>query len=85
MKITAIKINNFIGIDEFNYNPTTNTYTLKAGIPTDVGFDPKPGFLKLVDLNGDGVINPLDRTVIGNGIPDFIGVLTILSPIRDCR
>jgi len=67
------KSNGLYQVDEFNYNPTNNTYTLKSGIPVDVGFDAKPGFLKLVDLNGDGVINPLDRTVIGNGIPNFIG------------
>lgn len=31
-----------------------------------------PGGLKLVDVNGDGVIDPNDRTVIGNPYPDFI-------------
>ncbi len=32
----------------------------------------KPGTRILKDLNGDGVINDLDRTVIGNPNPDFI-------------
>jgi TonB-dependent starch-binding outer membrane protein SusC len=31
-----------------------------------------PGGLKLVDVNNDGVIDPSDRTVIGNPYPDFI-------------
>jgi TonB-dependent starch-binding outer membrane protein SusC len=31
-----------------------------------------PGGLKLVDVNGDGVLDPNDRTVIGNPYPDFI-------------
>ncbi len=31
----------------------------------------KPGDFKYADINGDGVINPDDRTVIGNPIPNF--------------
>ena len=33
----------------------------------------RPGFMKLKDLNGDGVINADDRKVIGNALPDFQG------------
>ena len=32
-----------------------------------------PGEIKLADLNGDGVITPDDRKIIGNGVPDFYG------------
>ncbi len=32
-----------------------------------------PGEIKLNDLNGDGVITPDDRKVLGNGVPDFYG------------
>jgi TonB-linked SusC/RagA family outer membrane protein len=32
----------------------------------------QPGDLKFVDVNGDGVISPLDRTYIGSPIPKFI-------------
>lgn len=32
-----------------------------------------PGEIKLNDLNGDGVITPEDRKIIGNGVPDFYG------------
>lgn len=35
----------------------------------------KPGDLRYADLNTDGQINDLDRTVIGNGNPDFFGGL----------
>lgn len=35
----------------------------------------KPGDLRYADLNNDGAINDLDRTVIGNGNPDFFGGL----------
>ncbi|MEM8765256.1 MAG: TonB-dependent receptor [Bacteroidota bacterium] len=34
-----------------------------------------PGALRIVDINGDGLITPDDRTVIGNAIPDFYGGL----------
>ena len=32
-----------------------------------------PGIIKLKDLNGDGIVNELDRTVIGNANPKFTG------------
>lgn len=35
-----------------------------------------PGYVKYKDLDGDGVITTADRTVIGNGQPDFYGGLT---------
>ena len=38
---------------------------------------PEPGDLKFTDLNLDGVINDLDRTIIGKPIPDFIYSLNL--------
>ncbi len=35
----------------------------------------RPGDFRYADLNTDGAINDLDRTVIGNGIPKFFGGL----------
>ena len=40
-----------------------------ASSPKMAGTNPKAGDLKYKDLNGDGVINADDRTVIGNSIP----------------
>jgi len=37
--------------------------------PKQNGVIPQPGDLKFSDLNGDGVINELDRTIIGKTIP----------------
>jgi TonB-dependent starch-binding outer membrane protein SusC len=34
--------------------------------------DTRPGDVRFADLNGDGVINNLDRTHLGNPFPDFI-------------
>jgi TonB-linked SusC/RagA family outer membrane protein len=64
--------------DDFaSYNPTSNSYTLKEGIPnasSTVGNTSiRPGFLKLKDLNGDGLINSQDRTIIGNTLPKHQG------------
>ena len=52
---------------------------LKPGI-VDItehyGKSVEPGVVKYKDINGDGKITPDDRTVIGNGQPDFFGGMT---------
>ena len=59
------------------YDPVTNTYALQDGVPnagSTVGNSSiRPGFLKLKDLNGDGIINSQDRMVIGNTLPKHQG------------
>jgi TonB-dependent starch-binding outer membrane protein SusC len=35
-----------------------------------------PGTYRFVDMNGDGRINDSDRTILGNGLPDWTGGLT---------
>lgn len=63
--------------DFASYNPVTKTYTLKEGVPNSGGTVGntalRPGFLKLKDLNSDGVINSKDRTIIGNALPKHQG------------
>lgn len=44
---------------------------LASPVSTINGGGAKPGDLKYKDLNGDGVVNNLDRTNIGNPTPDF--------------
>ena len=65
----------FYNIDDFNYNPATQTYTIKARYSCKwCIWTPQPGMLKWKDLNGDGVITADgDRQVIGNANPDFTG------------
>jgi TonB-linked SusC/RagA family outer membrane protein len=65
----------FYKIDDFNYNATTGTYTIKPGIAVNSVYGtPQPGMLKWKDLNGDTVITAdKDRTVIGNANPKFTG------------
>jgi TonB-dependent starch-binding outer membrane protein SusC len=70
----------FYGIDDFDYNTTTQTYALKAGIANNgVYGTAQPGMLKWKDVSGpngvpDGQITAdYDRTVIGNANPKFTG------------
>ncbi|GAB4032167.1 SusC/RagA family TonB-linked outer membrane protein [Spirosoma gilvum] len=66
----------FYKVDDFNYDATTRTYTLKEGIPNDVTIfgNPQPGTIKLKDLNGDGQVRlENDRTIIGDANPKHIG------------
>lgn len=68
----------FYQVSDFDYNTTTGVYTLKAGVPTDVGIigPVGPGMIKFKDLNGDGVIDLVnDRKIIGNPNPKFTGGL----------
>lgn len=56
-----------------SYDPATNKYTLKEGVPTTsleggtIGI--RPGTMKLRDLDGDGVVDSKDLTVIGDTNP----------------
>lgn len=44
--------------------------------PEDLEGDPTPGDFRFEDVNGDGVINANDRTVLGNYQPDFTWGIT---------
>ncbi|MNK18044.1 TonB dependent receptor [compost metagenome] len=44
-------------------------YVLKPNLPTNGNPTVQPGDIKYKDLNGDGVVNSSDFTVIGRGIP----------------
>ncbi|MGI4870940.1 MAG: SusC/RagA family TonB-linked outer membrane protein [Janthinobacterium lividum] len=52
-------------------------WILRDGVASDAGVigtgTVSPGQLKLRDVNGDGVVNESDRTVIGNANPKFTG------------
>jgi TonB-linked SusC/RagA family outer membrane protein len=65
----------FFQVSDFDYNSSTQTYTLKAGIPFNgVYGTPQPGMLKWKDVNGDGFITADgDRTVIGDANAKFSG------------
>jgi TonB-dependent starch-binding outer membrane protein SusC len=65
-------------VDDFDYNSTTQTYTLKPGVANDIsvtGLTPQPGIIKYKDLNGDSLVNSNDERIIGNANPKFFGGL----------
>lgn len=60
-----------------DFNKSGNSYTLKAGVPRfSTENNTQPGMPKYKDLNGDGVIDSNDRTVIGRGLPVHTGGFT---------
>ena len=62
--------------DFASYDATGKKYILKDGVPNSTsvtGAVLRPGDIKFKDLNGDGVINSDDRTIIGNGLPKAQG------------
>ena len=64
-------------VSDFDYNGTA--YTLKSGVPnasTIVGAV-QPGSMKLKDLNGDGIVDGKDMTVIGNVNPKSTGGMVL--------
>lgn len=66
-------------VSDFNFDPTTNTYTLKEGVAdaSAVIGNVRPGAMKLIDLNGDGIVDINDNTVIGNAQPKHTGGMVL--------
>jgi hypothetical protein len=63
-------------VDDFNYDPSTSTYTLKQGVVNDqsiIATAPQPGMIKFKDLDNNGSIDDNDRTIIGHTLPKVIG------------
>lgn len=45
--------------------------------------EPSPGDLKFKDLNNDGIVNDLDRTIIGKAVPDIVYSLNLEAFYRN--
>lgn len=62
---------------DFDKSPS-GTYTLIGTIPTNgnVRSTIKPGDIKYKDLNGDGIVDRNDFTIIGSGLPIHTGGIT---------
>jgi hypothetical protein len=56
-------------------NPSPGVYNLKSTVPTNGNQRSaiRPGDIKYRDLNGDGVVNESDKTIIGRGQPKHTG------------
>ena len=70
----------FDGVYQYSdFNSTPNGLVLKPGVPDmseHAGRTTEPGMVKYKDIDGDGKITTNDRTVIGNGLPDWYGGIT---------
>jgi TonB-dependent starch-binding outer membrane protein SusC len=63
---------------DFNLTPS-GTYVLKSNVPSNTTAPStkiQPGQIRYKDLNGDFIINDNDKTIIGNGNPNFNGGFT---------
>ena len=72
-------------VSDFDYNTGTGKYTLKTGVVSDFGVvgTVAPGTMKLKDINGDGVVDIKDVTVIGNANPKHTGGLVINGNVKN--
>jgi len=64
-------------VSDFNYS--AGVYTLKPGVVNSsyaIGTI-RPGSMKLRDIDGDGIVNLKDQTIIGNANPKHTGGLVI--------
>ena len=60
-----------------DFNKSGDTYTLKKGVPHySTETNTQPGMPKYKDVNGDGIIDSNDRTIIGRGLPIHTGGFT---------
>ena len=60
-----------------DFNQSGSTYTLKSTVPHYTSeANTQPGMPKYADLNGDGIIDANDRTMIGRGTPIHTGGFT---------
>lgn len=61
-------------LNDFLYDNQEGPYELKGNIPQMAGKTTyNPGDVKYKDINGDGVVNASDRTIIGNSTPELFG------------
>lgn len=62
-------------VSDFDYDPLTSIYTLKPGVVDNSGIvgEARPGNMKLKDINGDGIVDADDNTIIGNANPKHTG------------
>lgn len=65
-------------VSDFDYDVTTNSYTLKSGVVENQWLDNVgPGTMKLKDITGDGIVDVNDQEIIGDANPDVTGGIVL--------
>lgn len=66
-------------VSDFDYDPDTGTYTLSDGVVDNSAVigNVRPGAMKLRDINGDGVVDVNDNTIIGDANPKHTGGMVL--------
>lgn len=65
-------------VDDFEgYDEETGEWILKEGVVTSGQFTPRPGLMKLMDLDGNDTITVDDQRIIGNSNPKHTGGIII--------
>lgn len=65
-------------VSDFDYDVSTQSYTLKSGVVENKWLGKAvPGSMKLKDLNGDGIVDINDQTIIGNSNPTATGGMVL--------
>jgi len=70
------KTDGMYSFDDFTYNTTSNTWVINPDVPDAHSITSSligPGALKIKDINGDGLIDEKDKTVIGDANPKHTG------------
>jgi TonB-linked SusC/RagA family outer membrane protein len=64
----------FDGVYQYeDFNKVGNQYILKSTVPNSGNTTTLPGDIKYRDVNGDGIVNSSDQTIIGNPMPKHQG------------
>lgn len=68
-------------VSDFNYDAITGEYTLKDGVANSAAVigegNLRPGSMKLKDIDGDGIVDINDNTIIGDANPDHTGGMVL--------
>ncbi|GAA0740854.1 TonB-dependent receptor [Gaetbulibacter jejuensis] len=66
-------------VSDFSYDSSTGTYTLLDGVADNSAVigNVMPGSMKLKDIDGDGIVDVNDQTIIGNANPKHTGGMSL--------
>lgn len=64
-------VNSYYDYEKIGIWQTSDAEAIAAHNALNAGYQVQPGKIRIKDQNGDGIINPDDRTVVGNNVPKW--------------